>query len=46
MWLGTLERNIVWEDAQRRVNKYFVILFQEGIEKVRERTRETHSEVL
>jgi hypothetical protein len=45
-WLNTLERKTVWEEAQHRVTEYSVILCQEGIEKVRVHTRETHSGVL
>jgi hypothetical protein len=36
----------VEEETQSRVNKHFETLFQEGIEKVQERTRETLLEVL
>jgi hypothetical protein len=45
-WLGTLERKTVWEEGQCRVTEYSVILYQDGIEKVRERTKATHFEVL
>jgi len=40
-WLSTLERKAVQEETQARVTEHFEILFQEGIEKVREHTRET-----
>ena len=43
--LSSLERNIV-EETHSRVTKHFETLFQEGIEQVRECTRETLLEVL
>ena len=45
-WMGTLERNLVKEETQHKFIEYSVIICQEGIEKVREHTRATHSEVL
>jgi hypothetical protein len=45
-WLSSLERKTMWEETQCRVTEYSVTLYQEGIEKVQERTRTTHYKVL
>jgi hypothetical protein len=45
-WLSTLERKIMWKEKQCRVDEHSITLCQEGIEQVRERTREKHYEVL